>query len=55
MSINICIEKFVFPSELKLAQIIPPHKKGDIHDKCNYMPVSVLPCISKLVEGVLID
>ncbi len=46
MLINICW--------LKLAEITPLHKK-DIHDKCNYRPVSVLPCISKLFEGVLLD
>ncbi len=55
MIIKICIEKSVFPSELELTEIISLHKKGDIHNKCNYRPVSILPCISKLFKGVLID
>ncbi len=55
MLINICIEKSVFPSQLKLAEITPLHKKRDIHDKCNYRPGSVLPCISKVFEGIIID
>ncbi len=55
MLINICIGKTVFLSELQLAEITSLHKKGFIHDKCNYGPVSVLPCISLVLEGILID
>ncbi len=53
--INICIQKSVLPSELKLAEITHLYKKGDIYDKGNYRPDGVLPCVSKLFEGVLID
>ena len=39
-----------FPSRLKLADITPAHKKGDITDKRNLQPISLLPAISKLFE-----
>ena len=39
-----------FSSRLKLADITPAHKKGDVTDKSNYRPISLLPAISKLFE-----
>ena len=39
-----------FPNKLKLADITPAHKKGDVTDKSNYRPISLLPAISKLFE-----
>ena len=39
-----------FPSRLKLADITPAHKKGDVTDKSNYKPISILSAISKLFE-----
>ena len=39
-----------FPESLKLANIIPVHKKGDTNKLKNYRPVSLLPTISKLFE-----
>ena len=40
----------IFPSRLKLGDITPTHKKGDVTDKSNYRPISLLPAISKLFE-----
>ena len=40
-----------FPESLKLANIIPVHKKGDTNKLKNYRPVSLLPTISKLFEN----
>ncbi len=54
MLINICIEKSFFSSKLKFAEITLVYKKGDIYDKGNYWPVSLLPCISQVFEGVQI-
>ena len=40
----------IFPESLKLADIIPIHKKEDRTNKENYRPVSLLPIVSKLLE-----
>ena len=53
--INSSINNNVFPSELKLADIIPVYKKGDTGDKCNYRPISILPTLSKVFERVIFD
>ena len=43
-------------SELQIsAEILPIFKKGNTHDKKNYRPASILPCFSKIFEGILID
>lgn len=51
--INICFSEGYFPMELKIARVIPVHKGGE--DDCcnNYRPISLLPVISKVFEGVL--
>ena len=40
----------IFPSALKVANIIPIHKKGDKLDCNNYPSISLLSSISKLFE-----
>ena len=42
-----------FPEELKLADIVPIHKKGSTSDKTNYRPISLLPAVSKVFERLL--
>ena len=42
-----------FPDELKLADIIPLHKKGSTSDKANYRPISLLPTVSKVFERLI--
>ena len=44
-----------FPSILKLAEIIPAHKKDDRSIKNNYRPISILPSISKVFERNMFD
>ena len=48
--INEGTKECIFPSRLKLGDIIPAHKKDDVTDKRNYRPISLLPAISKLFE-----
>ena len=45
----------IFPSPLKSAEIRPIHKKGDVTDKGNYRPISLLPAMSKVFERILFD
>ena len=42
----------IFPGKLKIAKVIPLHKKGDTQIMDNYRPVSLLSSISKLFEKV---
>ena len=37
-----------YPAKLKIAQVVPVHKKNST--LCNYRPVSVLPAVSKIFE-----
>ena len=51
--INICIARGVYPTVWKEAKVTPHHKNGVKSDKSNYRPISVLPLISKVLEGHL--
>jgi len=51
--INNTITNAQFPKDLKLAEISPCFKKGNPLDKTKYRPVSILPCISKVVESAI--
>ena len=53
--INKSIKSSVFPKFLKYAEVTPIFKKNSKLEKTNYRPVSVLPCLSKLLEGVLVQ
>ena len=47
---NFSFSTGVFPTALKIAKIIPILKKDDRHIICNYRPMSLLPCFSKVLE-----
>ena len=53
--INIGISGAYFPTDMKAAQVTPVFKKKSPLDKANYRPVSILPTLSKVFEGVLAD
>ena len=42
-----------FPSELKMADVIPIFKKDDPFEKANYRPISLLPSLSKVYEKLI--
>ena len=51
--LNLSLSTGVFPSELKLANVIPIYKAGDAQVFTNYRPVSVLPVFSKIFERIM--
>ena len=53
-SFNSSIKSRKFPENFKLADIIPPHKKGKKDIKGNYRPVSILPTLSKIFEKCIL-
>lgn len=50
---NLCIQENVFPEQLKIAKILPVHKKNCTTDPHNYRPISLLPTLSKILENIL--
>jgi len=50
---NNCKKDNLFPLDLKLADVIPIHKKQAKFSMKNYRPVSLLPIISKLFERIM--
>ena len=51
--INKSVSEGVFPSELKLARVVPIHKAGDMAAVTNYRPISVLTFFSKIFEKIM--
>ena len=43
----------MFPDSLKVARITPIFKSGDVTIMSNYLPISVLPCFSKILEKIM--
>ena len=51
--INVSFNKGKFPDFLKVANVIPIHKKGQKLDPNTYRPISLLSNISKLYEKAI--
>ena len=51
--INLSFVQGKFPTILKIAKIIPIHKKGDQSERDNYRPTSLISNISKLLEKLV--
>ena len=45
----------VLSPPLKIAKVIPIHKKDDKEIFSKYRPVSVLPCFSKILERLIFN
>ena len=50
---SLCFRSGVQPSEWKLANIVPIHKRSSHSKPSNYRPVSLLSIISKVMEGII--
>ena len=48
-----CIRISCFPNELKQAHIVLLYKKDGPEEPNNYCPISVTPCLSKIIETIL--
>lgn len=53
VAINISLKKGYFPPCFKAAQVIPLYKGGEHSNSSNYRPISLLPTLAKLVEGLV--
>ena len=51
--INQCLTTNIFPDRMKLAKVVPLHKKNDNDIFDNYRPISLLPSISKIIERLM--
>ena len=51
--INNSLSSGIFPCSLKVASIIPVHKRGDPRIPANYRPISLLPYFSKIFEKII--
>ena len=50
---NISFSSGSVPSNMKIAKIVPIHKKGDVKDVSNYRPISLLTSLSKVLEKLV--
>lgn len=51
--INLSLSTSKVPNDWKIANVIPLFKKGDKNERNNYRPVSLLSCVSKILERVV--
>jgi hypothetical protein len=52
---NLSLTSGVFPNKLKQARVIPIFKSGDQLDCDNYMPISLISAISKILEKIVAE
>ena len=50
---NLCMRKGTFPNCLKIAEIIPVHKKGEKNKATNYRPIALLSQFDKIFEKMI--
>ena len=50
---NSCINKNAWPSEWKCGHWAPVYKKDDRNAKENYRPITLFPCVSKVLEKLV--
>jgi sarcosine oxidase/L-pipecolate oxidase len=55
MLFNKSLHQNIFPTDWKLSHVIPLFKAGDKSFPSNYRPVSLLSCVSKLLEKIVLN
>jgi hypothetical protein len=53
MLFNRSIQEMVFPGQWEISHVIALFKKGDESLPSNYRPVSLLSCVSKILEKIV--
>ena len=48
---NLCMSNFIFPDILKIARVLQIHKSQSKNDPNNYLPISILCPITKILES----
>ena len=51
--LNQSLNTGIFSKKLKIAKVIPIHKKGFLNDISIYRPILLLPLISKILEKII--
>ena len=51
--LNLSLQSGKVPSDMKIAKVIPVFKKGDRLCVNNYRPISLLTCLSKILEKIV--
>ena len=52
---NRSMNEGIFPNQFKTSKVTPIFKKGNKQEVKNYRPISVLPCLSKVLEKLIHD
>ena len=52
---SLCLTKSYLPAEWRCHHITPIHKSGDRSTITNYRPISLLSCLSKILERLVFD
>ena len=50
---NMSIRSGIFPTNWKIARVVPIPKKGSKSNPQNYRPISILPVLSKVLERII--
>ena len=52
---NCSIDTGIFPEEWKCAKVLPLFKQGDHWELNNYLPISIIPSLAKILERIIYD
>ena len=50
---DLSLQTGIFPDPLTIAKVTPVFKIADLKGISNYHPISVMPCFSKILEGIM--